>query len=284
MTNLRRWQFGSITSRRHVDVYPGVMFVPPDARLGRFAAWSTAVLRNRTGIDDALDALSAQADAVSVVGLANDGEPIGLALAFGELRRLGVTGLAYVTAAPGDVSALPGPLEFNAAAVRSGGAVVTTDGFPVGFLAEVDERGPAGDVIVSVEWHAHPVAGFAPPWIASLAEAERHLMETIHATLHELALLDVPNWQDDVAELLRSWRHSNGETLPPGLSERSARLLDRAERIGELLELAASNDGGALSVTQTEARRLCLVPLSRAVRTTAAAAWNCGLSPATAAH
>jgi hypothetical protein len=109
-------------------------------------------------------------------------------------------------------------------------------------------------------------------------------METIHTTLHELALLDVPSWQDDVAELLRSWRHSNGETLPPGLSERSARLLDRAERIGELLALAASNDGGALSATQTEARRICLLPLARAVRTAAAAAWNCGLSPATAAH
>ncbi|HVQ87263.1 MAG TPA: hypothetical protein VMT88_03680 [Actinomycetes bacterium] len=271
------------------------MFAPVDARLGRFAAWGTAVLRSRIGIDDAMDALCLDLDSVSVIGLARSSvavsesapgseTPLGLALAFGELRRLGVSGLAFLPAAPGDVSALPGPLEFNAAAVRAGGAVVTTDGVRLGLLADIDERGPTGDVFTSIEWRAYPVASFAAPAIAALTDADRDLMETIHTTLRELNRLDVPQWQDDVAELLASWRHGGAETLPPGLPERAARLLDRTERIGELLELAQGSDGGSITAVEAESRRLALLPLARAVRTAAAAAWNCGLSPAAAAH
>ncbi|MEO8329795.1 MAG: hypothetical protein ABI586_07325, partial [Candidatus Nanopelagicales bacterium] len=106
----------------------------------------------------------------------------------------------------------------------------------------------------------------------------------IHSALQELERLDVPRWHDDVAELLRSWRNGYTEVLPPGLPDRAGRLLDRAERLGELLELAEANDGGAVTATEAAARQVCLLPLARAVRLAAATAWNCGLSPAAAAR
>lgn len=259
------------------------MFIPAEARCARLAAWGTAVLRNRVGTDDALDAIMHDDEFVTISDLPGDTDSAPVAWALGRLRRLGVSGLVFVPATPGDVSGLPGPLAFNAAAVRAGGAVVTADGEPLGLLPTVEVLGSDEDAVATVDWRAHQVAGFARPPVESVADAERHLMVAMQETLTELAALDVARWREEVTDLLEDWRKASArESLPPGISERAARLIDRTERIGELLALATTDDGAALTAAEAAARRASLQPLARAVHAASAAAWNAGLTPAVA--
>lgn len=265
-------------------LYARRVFIAADARCARLAAWGTAVLRNRVSIDDALDVLVRDEELVTITHLPGDFDSASLAWGLGRLRQLGVSGLVFVPAIPGDVSALPGPLEFNAAAVRAGGAVVTVDGEPLGLISRVDVRGHLDDNVTTVDWEAHHVAGLARPPIESLSDSEQRLMSAMHQAMTDLAALDVARWRDEVTDLLKDWRRAGAEELlPPGIPERAARIIDRCERIGELLTLAASDDGAAITAAEAAQRSASLLPLARAVHTASATAWNCGLSPAAAA-
>lgn len=261
-------------------LYPRQMFISADARCARLAAWGTAVLRNRVGMDDALDAIMRDDEVMTISDLPGDTDAASLAWGIGRLRQLGVSGLVFVPAFPGDVSGLPGPLEFNAAAVRAGGAVVTADGEPLGLIPTVDVRGHGDDTVTEVDWRSQHVSGFALPPVESLSDSERRLMEAMHQALTDLAALDVAQWRDEVTHLLKDWRHAAAEeSLPPGVTERAALLIDRCERLGDLLSLATSDDGGAITAVEAELRRASLQPLIRAVHAAGATAWNCGLSP-----
>ena len=260
--------------------YARHMVLPGATRSARFAAWGTAVLRGRVSIDDALDAIMGNDQLVTVSDLPDESDAASVAWGLGRLRQLGVSGLVFVPAAPGDVSGLPGPLEFNAAAVRACGAVVTTDGTPLGLIPTVEQRGSHDDLLTIVDWRAHHVAGFSAPPNESLSEAERLVMEAMHQALSDLAALDVARWRDEVSELLQDWRRAGAwESLPPGISERAARMIDRCERIDELLRLAAADDGAAVTAAEAVQRQASLRPLAHAVRAGSAVAWNCGLSP-----
>ena len=257
------------------------MFIAANARCARLAAWGTAVLRNRVGIDDALDVIVGDDELVTISYLPGDNETASLSWGLGQLRQLAVSGLVFVPAAPGDVSRLPGPREFNAAAVQAGGAVVTADGAPLGLIPLVETRGPDDDSVTTVEWRAHYVAGFASPPNDSLSESERQLIESMHQALTDLAALDVARWRDEVTDLLKDWRRAAAlESLPPGIPERAARIIDRCDRIGELLSLAADDDGAAITAAQAARRSASLLPLARAVNSASATAWNYGMSPA----
>jgi hypothetical protein len=259
------------------------VFKAADARCARLAAWGTAVLRGRVGIDDALDAIVGDDEAVTIVDLPGDTGESSLAWGFGRLRQLGVTGLVFVPAGPGDVSGLPGPLEFNASAVRAGGAVVAADGEPLGLIPEIESFGSADDTAVAVQWRVHHVFAVAAPPTDSLSETERQLMEAMHQTLSDLAALDVAHWRDEVTDLLADWRKAAAEeSLPPGISDRAARIIDRCERVGELLALAQTDDGASITAAEATRRRDSLQPLARSVVRASATAWNIGLSPASA--
>lgn len=208
---------------------------------------------------------------------------LSLAWGFATLRRLGVTGLVFVPACSGDVSGLPGPPEFNARAVAGGGAVVSADGEPLGLVPDVTSHGPVDDSVVTVDWRRHPVARFGSLPSGTVAEAERLLIETVQATLSELELLDVARWRDEVADLLAGWRRiAADERLPAGIPERAAQLIDRCARIEELVALARTDDGAAITSGEALLRRESLRPLSAAVRQASAVAWNSGLLPAPA--
>lgn len=261
------------------------MIADSDRRCGQFAAWTTAVLRGRTSVDAALDVLGADSDNLTVTGIAGSPDSVGLALAIGHLRTLGITGLVAVPAVPGDVSWLPGPPIFNAAAVRAGGAVITADGTAIGLLPHLELRGTPGDYFADLQWHASDVAAFARPMSESPAGAERLLMETIHHALEQLDLLDAARWRDDVSDRLRSAAEARRPLmLPPGISERAARLLERCERLREIATLAETDDGAALSAADASARVAALRPLARAARAAATVAWNSGLLPTGAAR
>jgi hypothetical protein len=106
-------------------------------------------------------------------------------------------------------------------------------------------------------------------------------METMHQTLSDLAALDVARWRDEATDLLSDWRKATAvESLPPGISDRAARIIDRCERVGELLALAQTDDGAAITAAEATLRRASLQPLERSVVRASATAWNVGLAPA----
>ncbi len=249
-------------------------------RCARLAAWGTAVLRGRVAIDHALDAVLGEDEAVEFVALPGTDGPVSFTSAIGEFRRLAITGLVYAAALPGDVMGLPGPPIFNAAAVASGGAVLAADGLPLGFLATVQQHGPEGDAVSTVEWQSHEVARFAPAPTLSLSEAERQLLETLNESVTELGRLDVERWREEATDLAVGWHEGAQDVLPPGLPERAQRLIGRSERMAQVLALAIDDDGGAVSSSEAVQRRQTLTTLQRHVQQAAVTAWNSGLSPA----
>ena len=237
------------------------------------------MLRGRVSIDHALDTLLGEDEAVEFASLPGTDDSVSFSSAIGEFRRLSITGLVYAAALPGDVMGLPGPPAFNAAAVASGGAVLAADGMPLGLLASVQQHGPEGDAVSTVEWQSHEVARFAPAPTLSLSEAERQLLETLNESLNELGRLDVERWREEATDLTVGWHQGSKEQLPPGLTERAQRLIARSERMAEVLSLAIDDDGGALSSSEAMLRHQTLTTLQRHVQQAAVTAWNSGLSP-----
>jgi hypothetical protein len=252
-----------------------------DFRLPRaalLAAWGTAVLRGRTGIDHALDALTRSGETTRFSGLPGGDGADGLSTALGGLRRLGVTGLAYVPAASGDAAGLPGPRAFNLAAIARGGAVVTVDGLPLGLSPAVEESDTATDDHSRVDWQVQPVSRFATMPTSTLSEAERLLLTTLTETLDELERLAVDRWRDEANDLAELWRSTpSNNDLPPELPSRAYRLIGQGERMSVLLTVAMDDDGSSISGDEVQRRLQTLRGLQRVVRETTAVAWNSGL-------
>lgn len=248
-------------------------------RCAQTAAWLTAVLRGRTSVDHALDALIGPHETVTVEGLPGVVGEVSLTATLGELRRLGVTGLVYVPALPGDVSGLPGPPAFNAFAVAHGGAVVAVDGAALGLLPEVTSPNGPEEHPVAVRWAAHDVARCATPPDRSVSEAERLLLNELNTSLDLLARLDVAQWRDGANDLAVGWHSGVSGDFPPGLPERAQQLIVRSDRMAQALALAAHDDGASVSSSEVAARRQALAALERATTVAGVTAWNAGLAP-----
>lgn len=212
-----------------------------------------------------------------VEGLPGEPGPVGLTLAMGRLRGLGVTGFRVALPAPGHPLGLSGPPEFNARALEAEEAVVAF-GAPYGLVPEVYEAGPDGDVHVEVVWHCLPVREAPPADVPSLGEAERELAEALREATEVLSRLDVAGSGPVAEAALDAYRaraERGREVLAPGYPPRAVRVLELAQRVALLISLAYANGpGGAVSASEMAARGQALRPVERTARRAQVAAYN----------
>ncbi|QNP62621.1 hypothetical protein [Streptomyces genisteinicus] len=249
-----------------------------EPRSGRLAAWGNALLAHRVSPDDAALAIVGEDAVHRVEGLPGEAGPVGLTLALGRLRTLGVAGYRLALPAPGHPLGLSGPPEFNARALEAEEAVVGT-GAPYGLVPEVREAGPEGDVHTEVVWHCLPVREAPPADVPSLGEAERELAEAMREATEVLTRLDVAASGPVAEAALDAYRaraeRGSGDVLAPGYPPRAVRVLELARRIGLLISLAYANGhGGAVSASEMAARTEALRPVERVARRAQVAAYN----------
>ncbi|MEV7191969.1 hypothetical protein AB0N81_09165 [Streptomyces sp. NPDC093510] len=248
-----------------------------EPRSGRLAAWGNALLAGFISPDDAVLAMVGDDAVHRVEGLPGEPGPVGLTLAMGRLRSLGVTGLRVALPAPGHPLGLSGPPEFNARALEAEEAVVGF-GAPYGLVPEVYEAGPEGDVHVEVLWHCLPVREAPPADVPSLGEAERELAEALREATQVLSRLDVAGSGPVAEAALDAYRaraERGRELLAPGYPPRAVRVLELAQRVGLLISLAYENGhGGAVSASEMAARVEALRPVERTARRAQVAAFN----------
>ncbi|MFD9196492.1 hypothetical protein ACFWCA_50945 [Streptomyces phaeochromogenes] len=248
-----------------------------EPRSGRLAAWGNALLAGFASPDDAVVAIVGEDAVHRVEGLPGETAPVGLTLALGRLRALGVTGLRVALPAPGHPLGLSGPPDFNARALDAEEAVVC-HGAALGLVPEVYEAGPDGDVHVEVLWHCLPVREAPPADVPSLGEAERELAEALRDATEMLSRLDVAG-SGPVAEAAidayRARAERGREVLAPGYPPRAVRVLELAQRVGLLISVASENGhGGAVSASEMAARSEALRPVERTARRAQVAAFN----------
>ncbi|GAB2776183.1 hypothetical protein GCM10027073_06190 [Streptomyces chlorus] len=212
-----------------------------------------------------------------VEGLPGESAPVGLTLALGRLRALGVTGLRIALPTPGHPLGLSGPPEFNARALEAGEAVVG-HGVPLGLVPRVREAGPEGDVHVEVVWHCLPVREAPPADVPSLGEAERELAEALREATEVLTRLDVAGSGPVAEAAIDAYRarvEPGRQVLAPGYPPRAVRVLELAQRVAALVSLARTNGhGGAVSASEMAARGEALRPVERTARRAQVAAYN----------
>ncbi|MER5462696.1 hypothetical protein ABT010_18845 [Streptomyces sp. NPDC002668] len=249
-----------------------------EPRSGRLAAWGNALLAGFVSPDDAALAIVGDDAVHRVEELPGEAGPVGLTLALGRLRALGVTGYRVALPAPGHPLGLSGPPEFNARALDAEEAVIAS-GAAYGLVPEVSEAGPAGDLHVEVVWHCLPVREAPPADVPSLGEAERELAEALRDATEVLSRLDVAASGPVAEAAIDAYRaraeRGAGETLAPGYPPRAVRVLELAQRVGLLISVAYENGhGGAVSASEMAARGEALRPVERVARRAQVAAYN----------
>ncbi|MFF7131858.1 hypothetical protein ACFZBZ_05900 [Streptomyces sp. NPDC008196] len=248
-----------------------------EPRSGRLAAWGNGLLAGLVSPDDAVVAIVGDDAVHRVEGLPRETAAVGLTLALGRLRSLGVTGLRVALPAPGHPLGLSGPPEFNARALEAEEAVVC-HGAALGLVPEVYEAGPAGDVHVEVVWHVLPVREAPPADVPSLGEAERELAEALREATEVLSRLDVAASGPVAEAALAAYRgraERGREVLAPGYPPRAVRVLELAQRVGLLVSLAQENGhGAAVTAGEMGARSEALRPVERTARRAQVAAYN----------
>lgn len=250
-----------------------------EPRAGRFAAWGNALFAGEVAPDDAVDHVVAEDDAHRVADLPGMSEPVGLALALPRLRTLGARCLRVALPTPGHLLGLSGPPEFNALALEAGEAVLAS-GAGLGLVPEVEEVGPAGDRLVNVVWRCHPAREAPPADVPSLGEAERELAEALREATRALAALDVAGSgpaADVALEAYRARAAAGRELLAPGSPPRAVRVLELAQRVATVVDIAGrTGDGAAVSASEMAGRREALRPVARMARRAMVAAYNAG--------
>ncbi|NUK38285.1 hypothetical protein HRW12_32105 [Streptomyces lunaelactis] len=249
-----------------------------EPRPGRLAAWGNALLAGFVSPDDAVLAIVGDDAVHRVEGLPGEAGPVGLTLALGRLRVLGVTGYRVALPAPGHPLGLSGPPDFNARALDAEEAVVAS-GAAYGLVPEVYEAGPAGDVHTEVVWHCLPVRDAPPADVPSLGEAERELAEALREATEVMSRLDVAASGQVAEAAIDAYRarasRGAGEVLAPGYPPRAVRVLELAQRVGLLISVAYENGhGGAVSASEMAARGEALRPVERVARRAQVAAYN----------
>jgi hypothetical protein len=153
---------------------------------------------------------------------------------------------------PGDPVGLGGPASFNVAAIEAGEAVVAGS---IGLVPHLDAR--------TVVWQAHRVDPV--PWVDE-RETASSLKVTLLEVTRRLVDLDVAAWQPEIPDLLLNLRHRPPLPLPPGIDARRVETLERAVLCLEVVGLARTGEGGAVSAYEVGRRREALEDLDRAAR------------------
>jgi hypothetical protein len=263
-----------------------VLVLPRSARL---AAWGTAVLsggveatmavRAVTG-DDEPHEVAAEVEVAAVLGLPSKGGLLDLLTA---LARHGTQSLSVVLPAPGDVLGLPGPPEFNAAALEAGEGVLV-DGGPgpaIGIVPRVVEFGSVYEPGAMVTWASSAVGRRRVTDLGSVGEADRELRTALAEATQELARLDIARWREDAAPRVAAIRDGGLERgmLPPTTPRRVVRVLATAARVRAIVELASEDDGAAVSGHEAMRRAEALRGLEAVSRRAMVAAINGMLEP-----
>jgi hypothetical protein len=228
--------------------------LPASARL---AWWGTAWLRGAIGPDELLDAVVAE-DVTHVVV----GDVPGLVPFLAAQRAFGAHGVAVSFPAPGDPVGMRGPADLTAAALEAGEAALV--------LGSGTALVPAAVGRV-VEWTPYAAARRPP---VDLGEADRALRSAVLSVADELAALDVAAWRPEIADELIDLRAREPLAPPPGVPQRCVDLAGRALHLSRVLDLAATDDGAAVSSTEIARRREALRPLDHAVRLALTAAFS----------
>ncbi|GAA3382779.1 hypothetical protein GCM10017750_50380 [Streptomyces racemochromogenes] len=241
------------------------------------AAWGNALLAGLVSPDEAALSIVGEDAVHRVAGLPGEAGPVGLTLALGRLRALGVTGLRVALPVAGHPLGLSGPPEFNARALEAEEAVVCA-GAALGLVPEVTEAGPAGDVHVSVVWHCLAVREAPPADVPSLGEAERELAEALREATVVLTRLDVAASGPVAQAALSAYRaraEAGRDALAPGYPARAVRVLALAQRVDLMVSLAYERGhGGAVAASEMAARAEALRPVERVARRALVAAYN----------
>jgi hypothetical protein len=228
-------------------------------------------LSGSAAADDVLDALQHWADLHDVVAadaavaatldVPERGETAGqLAALLAGIRRTGATSGRLVLPVPGDVRGLGARSEFAAEALHAGEAVV---------LAQA-RLGLVPDNIADgvLRWTAFDLGEAAPVEHVPLGEAEHELTGAMRVAAGVLTELGVAKQRAGVREELRDRVAARANAQwPAGMPPRALRVLQRANEVSAILELAAEDEpGGALSSSAAIRRAEALRPLFDAVR------------------
>lgn len=228
----------------------------PDA--APMAWWLTSWLRGGVVTDLVLDELAECGSHVEDV----DGQEHGWASALGRWRTAGAVGAALAWPQQGNPVGLQGPPGFNTAALAAGEAVVLDCG--TGLVPS-----EVGDGAGTRVWQEHEAL---PASVEDAGAADRGLRQALLECADALAELDVARWRPEVADELMELRVSCPWTPPEGIPARCVELAGRASRAYRIVELAAVDEGAAVSASEMAARRDVLAPLGRAARTALVAA------------
>ncbi len=261
------------------------------------AAWGNALFAGLISPDEAAERIVGEDAAHRVAALPSSAAPgagpepehVGLTLALGRLRSLGTHGLRVALPAPGHPLGLSGPPELNSRALDAGEAVLAP-GAGLGLVPDLYEAGPEGDVHVEVVWHCLPLRDGPPADVPSLAEAERELAEAMREATDLLRKLDVAGSgpvADAALEAYRARMEAGRRLLAPGYPPRAVRVLELAQRVRALVDIAQGDvpgggkgagdgreHGGAVSSSEITARAEALRPVERTARRAQVAAYN----------
>jgi hypothetical protein len=258
-----------------------------EPRAGRLAAWGNALLAGQASPDDAAERAVGADGVHRVAGLPGEEGLVGLTLAFGRLRALGVTALRVALPVPGHPLGLCGPPEFNAVALDAGEAVLAPEA-GLGLVPEVAARAVDGSGTAAgaaraaagaeVTWHCLEVRRDLPPDVPSLSEAERELAQVLRETTSGLLAMDLPSARPAARAELEAYRartEAHRSLLAPGYPPRAVRVLELAQRVAELMVIAeAPEHDGSLTSGQLAMRDRLLRPVRHAARRAQVAAYN----------
>jgi hypothetical protein len=255
-------------------------------RSALLAAWGTATLAGRIGVDTAVRVVSGcdEPHRVEPTTSAEPGRPTssvpglsgGLEDLLTTLAGLGAVALRVVLPAPGDPLGLPGPAPLTRAAVDAGECVLVAPGhLGIALVPRVHRFGTALEPGAMVTWEVFPATDRTPV-VTRLAEAEAELAAVMREATDQLTGLDVARLGPEAAAALPALR-SRG--LPPGsLPEvtpaRSVRVLTAAVRLRAIVSLASLDTGGARTAGEMEQRDAALRSLDAVARRAVAAAVN----------
>jgi len=228
----------------------------PLPRSASLALWTGACLRGSVGPDDAAAAIRGEDPQHLVVGWPEHPEPFDLTRLPAAIAALREPTVRLALPAPGDPLGLAGPPAFNAEAVDAGEAVLVVSlGAAYGLVPEEDAR--------TVLWRCHPAQ--VPP-LLDPGEASRTLRQVLITATAELVRLDVASWQPEIPDLMLNLATRPGLPLPPGTPTATIEALERAVLCSDIVELARSDDGGAVTSHEMTARAGCLTDLDLAAR------------------
>jgi hypothetical protein len=246
-------------------------------RSAALAAWATAWLQRRAPADRAIAAVTGHDEPHLI-------EPDGdLASLLADLRSAGAAGLRLVLPVPGDPRGLPGPGPLTAAALDAGEAVVA-QGAGVGYVPVATSHGSLAEGFTTVvRWQSFPCAPGVSEPPGTLRQTEHDLTIALRDAASTLARLDVASLSPRAAERLAAMRAGARRPLvqlPPSHPAVAQHLLQQAERLAVVLEIASDDDGAAVDIGSARERRRVLREFAGVVRRARVVAVNAPLDEA----